>query len=95
VTANPRGVKIGQAYAMRVWTTLLQSQIIKAQPELERQIGEHQREIARLRATTERSLSVLKALQTIIEHLDEFLRNAISQTRGDSGVPHDNARAGN
>lgn len=73
--ANPRVLEIGQAYGLRAWAAWLQSQISKAQPELERQIDDHQREIARLRGTMERSSSVLKSLQTTIGQLDEILRN--------------------
>jgi septal ring factor EnvC (AmiA/AmiB activator) len=75
VKADPRVLEFGQAYALRAWAAWLQSQISKAQPELERQIDEHQREIARLRGTMERSGSVLESLQTTIEQLDETLRN--------------------
>jgi septal ring factor EnvC (AmiA/AmiB activator) len=95
MAADPRRVMIGQAFAMRVLTTWLHAQISEAQPELERQIGEHQREIARLQATMERSRSVLTSLQMTIEQLDDTMRNAISQARRDSGVSHDNAPAGN
>jgi len=95
MAANARRLMIGQAFAMRVFMSWLRAQISQAQPDLERQIGEHQREIARLQASMERSRSVLTSLQTTIERLDDTLRNAVSQARGDSGVSHDNARAGN
>jgi len=74
VAAKPSALEIAQVYALRAWTTWLQSQISKAQPELERRIGEHQREIAQLRATVERSRSVLKSLQMSIDQIDESLR---------------------
>jgi hypothetical protein len=72
------GVKareIGQGYALRAWISSLQFQIEKAQPDLERQIDVHQKEIARLRMQIERSSSVLKSLKTTVEQLDERLRH--------------------
>lgn len=75
MASNPPPLEIGQAYALRAWTIWLQSQIAQAQPELQRQIGEHQREIARLRAAVERSTSVLESLRTTIDQLDEILHN--------------------
>lgn len=72
---DPPALEIGQAYAMRAWIMWLQSQITNAQPDLERQIGEHQREIERLRATMDRSGSVLKSLRATVEQLDDILRN--------------------
>jgi septal ring factor EnvC (AmiA/AmiB activator) len=74
VAAKPSALEIVQVYALRAWTTWLQSQISDAQPELERQIGEHQREIAQLRATMDRSRLVLKSLQMSIDQIDEILR---------------------
>lgn len=67
--------EFGQAYALRAWAAWLQTQISKAQPDLERKIDEHQREIARLRGAIQRSGSVLKSLRTTIEQLDETLRD--------------------
>jgi septal ring factor EnvC (AmiA/AmiB activator) len=75
VEANSRTLEVGQAYGLRAWAAWLQSEISKAQPQLARQIDEHQREIARLRGTIERSSSVLKSLQATVEQLDEVLRN--------------------
>lgn len=89
VAVQPRALEIAQTYALRAWTTWLQTQISNAQPELERQISEHQRqiseherqiseherEIERLRATMDRSSSVLKSLQKTIEQLDGILRD--------------------
>lgn len=74
MAAKPGDLEIVQVYALRAWTTWLQSQISDAQPELERQIGEHQREIAQLRTNMERSRLVLKSLQMTIEQIDEILR---------------------
>jgi hypothetical protein len=74
VASNPPTLEIGQAYALRAWIMWLQSQISQAQPELQRQIGEHQREIARLRASIERSSSVLTSLRATIAQLDDMLR---------------------
>jgi chromosome segregation ATPase len=81
VPVQPKALEIAQTYALRAWTTWLQTQISNAQPELTRQIGEHQRqigeherEIARLRATMDRSSTVLKSLQKTIEQLDGILR---------------------
>ena len=74
MAAKPSALEIVQVYALRAWTTWLQSQINDAQPELERQIGEHQREIAQLHATRERSRLVLESLQVTIEQVDEILR---------------------
>jgi hypothetical protein len=75
VEANPRVLEVGQAYGLRAWAAWLTSQISKAQPELERRIDEHQREIARLRGTMERSSSVLESLRATVQQLDEVLRN--------------------
>ena len=75
MAAKPSDLEIVQVYALRAWTTWLHSQISDAQPDLERQVGEHQREIAQLRATMERSRLVLKSLETTIEQVDEILRN--------------------
>jgi septal ring factor EnvC (AmiA/AmiB activator) len=75
VTSNPQALRIGQAYAMRAWIIWLQSRISKAQPEMERQINEHQREAARLRGALERSSSTLESLRTTLEQLDEILHN--------------------
>jgi hypothetical protein len=82
VAVQPRALEIAQTYALRAWTTWLQTQISNAQPELERQIaehqrqiGEHEREIARLHGTMDRSSTVLKSLQKTIEQLDGILRD--------------------
>lgn len=73
--AQPRALEIRQVYALRAWVGALHSQIGRAQSGLRRQIGEHQREITRLRGAMERSESVLQSLRTSIEELDQILRD--------------------
>ncbi len=82
-------------FALRAWLAALLAQTRRVSERLEKQIGLHERMIARLREKIERSHTVVRSLEEALGTVDNVLRRVRdSEMLGEHHRPGEGAREG-